>query len=1142
MWTRSSFFEGLEGLQRPKTLVPGVLAVLGVLWHSYNVLPSLLVLSLLASGIPVDGRVRDTAGVGLAGARVELRPILSYHEQGLRDFQGRPVEPAARTVTGPDGRFELLAPETGMWEVTVSTAGFVSQRFRLVPLTEALSLPPVELRRDAGLRVRVESPDGRPLPGARVSGRSWQDEAVDRNSLYPPQENEDRLSEWQTVPREATAGADGVARLPCSRDELLWLFATAPGFPVQEGPQARGPADRTIRLRAGTPRRIDVRGADGALLRDLRTSFVVGRTRNGRAEVIALPDDEPWLALETADGASLRFAARDKTRVTVPAPMPLPGRVIEALNRQPLPGAWIWPLGDPGRAVRSGADGGYRLHAAPSPGLEAAAAGFFSEVANRKVPWPAAGLPTLALYPTAPSEDAVEPGGGGAVVGRIADPDGSPVLEGEVEIRSGELKLGPAGLGAGGGFAFADVPPGWYEILVRRPGALAQRLPRFQVPESGGETDLGSLTLRPVDLLAGRLETPDGKPVAGAEVWAESLSWGDPVRDAWPAAVSGPDGSFTLRASAWEEIELTVCRPGLLPIREELPRFFPEETLALTLRPAAVLAGRITGPDGSPIAGALALPRLLGSAASVPGCSGTHWWRADGAGRFRIDSLTPGFYDVHGQRLTLRAGETREAAIRYEDSGPAKTVLTGRLLDEAGAPLPGTLIRVEVHKPEGSSYTSWYDSARTDGDGNYRFEFSDPEVSIDSYGLAFYEVPAILVGFEPWPGPGILRGKVTYDLTAIQRSRPAEPSHSRRLDPIGGSVTLAGRILGLASEALPRTTLMASQTGADIIAGSVDARGTYRLDGLEPGEWRIQLNAESVRIFETVSIPAGETRVDRDLVVGRLVEANGVVEDNDHRQTVAGANVSFRHFAVPFDYRLPVVRTRSRKDGSFSIRVPGGQYEITATRPGFLTPAWVTPGMTDTVEGMEAVHNNLQAFLERTARVSGALRGLPVDENDLEIEATREDQERYQEPIAGKMDTEDTYSIAGLGPGTWHLEAVYDAESGSKRRATGRVQVAADTTEATVDLDFQPGDHTLSGRVTGTDPSDYFWAEVQPREGGLIVTSGRVHDNAFRIDHLRAGTYRVRLMTYDTIRKYEALAETEVTLPLDGELTIEVER
>ena len=86
-----------------------------------------------------------------------------------------------------------------------------------------------------------------------------------------------------------------MARLACSRDELLVLLATAPGFPVQEGPEAQGPAEVTFRLSAGTPRLIKI--PEGAILRDLQTSLVLSEViTTGHASVrsYSLDGKELW--------------------------------------------------------------------------------------------------------------------------------------------------------------------------------------------------------------------------------------------------------------------------------------------------------------------------------------------------------------------------------------------------------------------------------------------------------------------------------------------------------------------------------------------------------------------------------------------------------------------------------------------------------------------------------------------------------------------------------------------------------------------------------------------------------------------------------------------------------------------------------
>jgi len=75
-------------------------------------------------------------------------------------------------VSGEDGRFSLAAPRAGMWTVTVHAAGFVPVRKYLLPLLEPVSLPDAALVSDAGLRVRIEDADGRPVPGARILGEA----------------------------------------------------------------------------------------------------------------------------------------------------------------------------------------------------------------------------------------------------------------------------------------------------------------------------------------------------------------------------------------------------------------------------------------------------------------------------------------------------------------------------------------------------------------------------------------------------------------------------------------------------------------------------------------------------------------------------------------------------------------------------------------------------------------------------------------------------------------------------------------------------------------------------------------------------------------------------------------------------------
>ena len=67
----------------------------------------------------IDGRAVDADGQPVAGARVELRPVLSRYEMGVREADGMGESPPeAEAASGADGGFSLAAPRSGMWTVT----------------------------------------------------------------------------------------------------------------------------------------------------------------------------------------------------------------------------------------------------------------------------------------------------------------------------------------------------------------------------------------------------------------------------------------------------------------------------------------------------------------------------------------------------------------------------------------------------------------------------------------------------------------------------------------------------------------------------------------------------------------------------------------------------------------------------------------------------------------------------------------------------------------------------------------------------------------------------------------------------------------------------------------------------------------
>src|SRR5262249_30025383 len=154
--------------------------------------------------------------------------------------------------TDAQGTFALSAPGTGVYWVRVTAPGSLPQTF-LAAAVEAMELPPLGLRPDAGLAVRVTDAAGKPVAGARVRlAESFSLAAAARWRGGP----------WGVAPRLATTGADGRVTLPRAADEEVKVQVQAPGQAAVEVTSRAGQGAAEVRLAGGCPRALEVR--DGA--------------------------------------------------------------------------------------------------------------------------------------------------------------------------------------------------------------------------------------------------------------------------------------------------------------------------------------------------------------------------------------------------------------------------------------------------------------------------------------------------------------------------------------------------------------------------------------------------------------------------------------------------------------------------------------------------------------------------------------------------------------------------------------------------------------------------------------------------------------------------------------------------------------
>ena len=125
-----------------------------------------------AEGIAISGRVLVPGGAPLPQADVQLLPLLDPLGKVGSVLTEAELEPVSRALTSSEGRFRLEAPHAGLWTVRVQAPGFAPLETDLQPLIEPVELPDAELATDTGMKIKIKSVDGSPIPGALVLLRS----------------------------------------------------------------------------------------------------------------------------------------------------------------------------------------------------------------------------------------------------------------------------------------------------------------------------------------------------------------------------------------------------------------------------------------------------------------------------------------------------------------------------------------------------------------------------------------------------------------------------------------------------------------------------------------------------------------------------------------------------------------------------------------------------------------------------------------------------------------------------------------------------------------------------------------------------------------------------------------------------------
>jgi hypothetical protein len=1061
-------------------------------------------LPLHAARIPVAGRVVDSGGKGVAGIKVLLVPLASVVEDAKLELAGKDdPEPAASASTDAGGAFRIEAPDAGMWKVRLEAKGFVPLEIALFPLTEETELPDARLLPDAGLKVTVTDPAGKPAAGARVR-------------IANGQRSFSLGASWSVPGRLAVTSADGTAVLPRAAEEGLTIKAAAAGFPPVERKAVRT-ATASLRLAAGKIRALQVRDAKGqgvAGVVVLIADWPAGRTAESGTIDLSLPD---------AGGADLKLAAEDGRRLELrlkaakpddkgpavarlPALEPLAGKVLSRDGR-PLAGAEAWLFDDPGAAVRTGSDGTFRLPATAGSRafVGGAAAGFFpgeldagsQRTVNVSLP------PKLAA--TGIVVDESGRGLPGAGINAVLAPG---MLRRDFSLyRSGGFTRS----GTGGRFRLANLGTGMpYSLRVNLPG-FAPATAELPAREAGtpAQPEL-RIVMRVGRQATGTVVDGSRAGVAGARVTLRPSASGDLIRrlmdtndkDA-PATTDArgrfavghlPAGTYDLLIGARGFAPLTV--PGLV-----LPEGQGTTDLGTVMLGAgAAVEGRVVDPQGRPIDGAEVRIAKGGRGMMIPFSRGDSsppdaFTAADGS--FRLADRSPGeSLDLTVSHPSYGPGSAPGVAVPTQE--PVRIVLqpnsrvSGRALGADGKGIGGArLILSEMTPRSFGSLTRLssgsFKEAVADEDG----AFSYPEVApgpIEITASAPRHQSAELKGLEV---------KAGQELTGISLVLPP-------------AAVVEGRVLGPDGRPVPGAEVGVLEAGTSPFGGSLgsfevartDGDGRYALDGVALGPRTLKAEADGYgRAVRDLEVKEGANAADFTLDKG--FEVSGRVVDE------AGAGVATSQLLLVAGMGSGMLTATSGTDGSFRFAgVQEGTFRLSARKTGYAM-AQVT---TVTVSGASV--GGLEMKLTAGGAITGRLSGLELSQlSRVRVQLSR----MYRE---GQVDAEGNYRIDNVQPGEWQVSATVPD---TPLHAEGEVTLEPGMAEAKLDLQFGKG-FTLTG-VLLKNGSPFPGASLELTRTGTIDQrqASSDHQGVFRFGGLESGGYELEVGTAGGGRHKEAV-------------------